>query len=399
MSEGSVYLDNASTTAVDPLVLEAMLPFLRERFGNASSAHRSGQEARAAVEQAREHVASLFDAEPGEIVFTSGGTEADTWAISSAFASRSDPARTRILTSFAEHQAVLKTCERLGMHGAAPVFLPVDRTGAVRMDLLEAGMGEDVALVSLMHVNNETGALTDVARCASTAHRYGALFHTDTVQSAGKSGLSARTMDFDLASASGHKIHGPKGVGALYIRNGLRIEPLLHGGAQERGRRGGTENVSGIVGFGEAARLAVHHREECGRRWTALRDALIDRLHESFPGIVINGSGAACQANIVSISFPYAEFRIDGQALPLRLDLEGVAVSSGSACTAGSIEPSHVMRAIGHDEETSRASLRFSFGRYTTADDVERGVEALIRAVYGAAAPEADASHSRRAIP
>ena len=372
-----LYLDNASTTPLDPAVFEAMLPFLREEYGNPSSIHRFGRRARVAVEEAREHVAALFDADLSEIVFTSGGTEADNAALHAAWRIAGTKGRSRVLSSQAEHQAVLRSIEHLGRDGAESVFVPVTARASVHVDAAIDSMDETLALAAFMHVNNETGGINPIARLSEAAKERGAMFHTDAVQSAGKLPLSSKAIPYDFAAASAHKLHGPKGIGALFVRRGIDFAPFIAGGAQERGRRGGTESVAVIVGFGAAARLALEQREERLARWSLLRDALLCTIRELHPACVVNGDDADALPSIVSVSFPSQAFPLDGEALVMQLDIEGVAVSSGSACTAGSIEASHVMRAIGHDRATSEATIRFSFGASTSLDDVMKGAAAV----------------------
>lgn len=377
----SAYLDNASTTPLDPAVLEAMLPWLREQFGNPSSIHWRGRVAKVAVEDARAAVAALFDADASEILFTSGGTEADNTALQSALASGPSRGRRTALSSAAEHQAVLRPLEAACGRGISLLFAPLLPSGAADADAASDLINDDTACVSLMHANNETGAITQLATIAERAKARGALFHTDAVQSAGKLLLSCRAVPFDFASASAHKLHGPKGIGALYIRGGTAFTPLLLGGSQERGRRAGTESVALIVGFGEAARMALAQREERAARWQSLRGELIEGIRAFCPAAIVNGEGGEVLPSIVSVSFPYTEYALDGEALLMQLDMAGVAVSSGSACTAGNVEPSHVMRAIGHDEATSQATLRFSFGATTGVQEVRVAVDALRRIV------------------
>lgn len=374
-----IYLDNAATTPLDPEVLDAMLPYLRDVYGNASSVHAAGRRARAALERAREQVAALAGAHPAEVIFTSGGTEADNFAFHIAAAH--DARRTVWLIGAAEHHAVLAPAARHAVMGDTIVHLPVDARGCVRVDAVLASVHPDVVMLSLMHVNNETGAVHDIAAMSRIAHEAGALFHTDAVQSAGKLSIDMHGMDLDMITISAHKMHGPKGVGALLVRRGLEVEPLLVGGAQERGRRGGTESVAQIVGFGAAAEKALRARDERCEQWQLLRGSFLEVLRQTHPAIVVNGDGGMVQPGILSISFPFDQFGIDGEALLMRMDLDGIAVSSGSACTAGSVEPSHVMRAIGHEDATARATLRVSFGAQTTEQEVHDAAEVLVRHV------------------
>jgi cysteine desulfurase len=393
--EEMLYLDNASTTRMAPEVLDAMLPFMTGRYGNASSIHGPGREARVAVETAREQVALLFDAEPSEIVFTSGGTEADVWAIRGG---AHYGKRNGIVTAPSEHHAVLNTVAAMRNEGAPVIVLPGTSDGAVDIEALAAAVAANAALVSIMHVNNETGAVNPIEVVAALAKERGALFHCDAVQSAGKLDVSSKNIPFDFAVASSHKLHGPKGIGALFVRRGIEIAPMHTGGAQERGRRGGTENVPAIVGFGVAAEHAMRRKEESVARWSAMRGAGAAQLRAALPGIVIHG-GQAGAPHILSCSFPWEMFRLDGQALLMNLDLSGLAVSSGSACTAGSPEPSHVIRAMGYDEHTAAATVRMSYGCFTTRKDAERGVELLIDTVRRMRQRQAEAPEARIATP
>jgi cysteine desulfurase len=369
----AIYLDSAATTALDPRVLEAMLPYLGERFGNPSSVHGKGREAKVALELAREHVAALIGGHPAEIIFTSGGTEADNFALRIAL---EDVQGRHIVTSSVEHEAILKPLQWYHDHGYEVTFLPPGPDGTVAFADVERAVREDTVLISLMHANNETGSLHPIDEIAGLANERGILFHTDAVQSAGKIPVDARTIPFAFASLSAHKIHGPKGIGALYARTGREISPFIRGGAQERGRRGGTENTAAAVGFGEAARLALSERDERMQRWRDLGALFRDEALARFPHALINTAEDAVPT-IMSVSFPYTVYGMDGEALLLNMDLDGVAVSSGSACTAGSIEPSHVMLAIGHDLETAKSTLRFSFGKDTTRDELMTSFDTL----------------------
>lgn len=374
-----IYLDNAATTPLDPEVLELMLPYLRDVYGNPSSVHAEGRRARAAVERARMQVAALAGAHASEVIFTSGGTEADNFAFHIAAAH--DIRRTLWLVGAGEHHAVLAPAARRVVMSDTVLHLPVDSNGCVAIDTVRAAMHADVAMLSLMHVNNETGAVHDIAGMSRIAHEAGALFHTDAVQSAGKLHIDMQAMELDMLSLSAHKMHGPKGIGALLVRRGIEVEPLLVGGAQERGRRGGTESVAQIVGFGAAAEKALRARDERRERWLLLRGSFLDLVRGEHPAVVVNGDGTEVQPGILSISFPFDYFGVDGEALLMRMDLDGIALSSGSACTAGSVEPSHVMRAIGHDDATARATLRVSFGAQTTEQEVLEAARTLVRHV------------------
>ncbi|HTY60567.1 MAG TPA: cysteine desulfurase family protein [Bacteroidota bacterium] len=368
-----IYLDHTATTPLDPRVMEAMRPCFSGTFGNASSIHSYGREAREVLERARAIVARSIGAEPGEVIFTSGGTESDNLAITGVASALGD--RNGIVTASTEHHAVLEPCRYLEQKGHRVTFLPVDSGGRVDLDALRGAVGERTALVSVMHANNETGTIADIAAMAEIARNAGALFHTDAVQSAGKIPVDVRRLGVDLMTLSAHKMYGPKGIGALFLRRGVPLDPLVRGGGQERGRRPGTENVPLAVGFAEAFSLALSSMEEESARLRVLRDALEERLRVLFPGIIVNGGTALRLPHVLNISFGRPAYPLEGDMLVMNMDLEGVAVTSGSACTSGSLEPSHVIRAMGRDEETAKATLRFSFGRGNTMEDVEEVAE------------------------
>ncbi len=395
MEKHSLYLDNASTTALDPRVLEAMMPWLGAHFGNPSSVHGFGRSARVVVERAREHVAALLGAHPAEIIFTSGGTESDNAAIHSALAS-SGPDKPHVITSPAEHQAVLQVLNNRSDCGLS--FLEIDSAAVPRFEALRKELRSDTNLIALMHANNETGGLLDLDDLSGMLGEFKGLLFSDMVQSAGKMGVDIHSTRVDLASLSAHKIHGPQGIGALYVRRGIEFESFMHGGSQERGRRGGTENVAGIVGFGEAARLAIDEQAGRTQHWRLLRMRLLEILLNGLPGIFVNG-GENVLPNIVSVTLPYSRYPVDGAMLLMNLDLHGCALSAGSACTAGSVEPSHVMRAIGHSEADARSSLRFSFGAFTTIEMVDEAAELFVRLVQDMAVRSSERSHSRSAMP
>jgi len=374
-----VYLDHNATTPLASAVRETMLPFLADEFGNASSIHSFGQRARAAVEQARAQVAGLIGAHEKEIVFTSGGTEADNMAIqgvvaaSPALGGASDRARKHVITSQIEHHAVLNTCQALEAEGVAVTYLPVGSAGVVNPEDVRAALTPDTVLITIMHANNELGTVQPIAEIARIAREHHIPFHTDAVQSVGKLAIDVGALGVDLLALSAHKIYGPKGVGALYLRRGTRLRPLLFGGHHERDRRPGTENVAGIVGLGAAAELARAHLEEEARRISALRDELEARILAHVPACAVNGDRARRVPNTTNIHFDYVE----GEALVIALDLKGVACSTGAACSSGAVEPSHVLTAIGLPPERGRASLRFSLGRGTTREDIEYAAEIL----------------------
>lgn len=381
------YLDHAATTPLREEVLDAVLPFLREHHGNASSLHGPGRRARVAVEAARTRVADVLRCEPGEVVFTSGGTESDNAALRGVLTGDAlrQTARAGLVTSAAEHEAVLRTADALRDEGHPVTVLPPDPSGAVHPDAVADALTAETGLVSVMWVNNEVGTVSAVAEIAQRAHASGALFHTDAVQAAGLLPLDVGPLGVDLMSLSGHKIGGPKGVGVLYIRSGTPFAPLVRGGAQERGRRGGTENVAAIVGFAEALALAAQEREASAVRLMRLRRRLAEAARQSFGDRVqIHtplGDGEAAP-HVLSLSFlPSRSGPVDGEMLLLGLDLEGVHASAGSACTSGALEPSHVLLAMGVPRETAGATVRFSLGRTTTEADVDAASDALRRVI------------------
>ena len=382
-----VYLDHNATTAVEPEVLDAMLPYLSGEFGNAASIHTFGQKARAAVETAREQVAALLGARPQEIVFTSGGTEADNHAIFGVVAAlvswpvirSANPVAIahlkHIITSSIEHEAVLNTCQALEKQGVAVTYLLVDRNGLISPTAVRRAIRKETVLITVMHANNELGtvqALAEIGRIAEEADVY---FHTDAVQSAGKLPIEVNALRLDLLSLSGHKFYAPKGIGALYIRGGTRLQQLLYGGHHQRGFRPGTENVAGIVGMGKAAELAG--KAEDAARISALRDRLERGLLSRVPHTRANGASAPRTPNTTNIMFP----GIEGEALVIALDLKGLACSTGAACSSGTVEPSHVLTAIGLSPEEARASLRFSLGRHTTAAEIDLALQIVPAAV------------------
>lgn len=360
-----VYVDNNATTPVAPEVREAMLPYLTTWYGNPSSPHAFGEHARRAVEGARGQVADLLGAEPGEILFTSGGTEADNAAILSAL--ENDYRRRRIVTTAVEHPAVLSLAKVLQQRGFHIEYVKVDSRGRLDVQHFRELVTDETAVVSVMWANNETGNLYPVTEIAAIAHERGALFHTDAVQAVGKVPLRLRDHAIDFLSLSGHKLHAPKGVGALYVRSGLRFSPFIIGGHQERGLRAGTENVPGIVALGCAAGLAAAHLGTEQTRVAALRDDLERRVLASCPDAIVNGDPAHRLPNTTNISFKY----IEGESILMLLNQFGVCASSGSACTSGSLEPSHVLRAMGVPQIAIHGSIRFSLSRFNTPADIE----------------------------
>ncbi len=365
-----IYLDHTATTPLDARVLEAMLPYLESTFGNASSVHAAGREARNALERARGVIAAAVGAAPGEIVFTSGGTESDNLAIRGTWRAARKHGRTALVTDAAEHHAVLDTCLALREEGAEVKVVGVDGEGTVTPAAVAATLAGPAALVSVMHANNEVGTVNPVREIADAAHAAGALMHTDAVQSFGKIPVRVAGLGVDLLALSAHKLYGPKGIGALYIRRGTELEPLMSGGGQERGRRPGTENVALAVGFARAVELALDTMDEESRRLQALRNGLEEALRSRYPFLLVNGSGATRLPHILNVSLDSSRAPVEGEMLVPNLDLEGVAVTSGSACTSGSLQPSHVLLAMGRDAATARATVRFSFGRGNTREDV-----------------------------
>jgi cysteine desulfurase len=360
-----IYADNNATTQVDPAVFEEMRPFFTERYGNPSSVHGFGSDVGRDVDRARERLAAAIGAEhPSEIVFTSCGTESDNTAIRSALASRSG--RDRIVTTRVEHPAVLTLVRRLERDGFKLTLLGVDKQGRLSLDELKSTMGDDVAVVSIMAANNETGTLFPVEEAGHIAHEHGALFHTDAVQAVGKVPLDLDAGAIDMLSLSGHKLHAPKGIGALYVKRGRRFRPFMLGGHQERGRRGGTHNVPGIVGLGKAAELAAAHMKEERTRVRALRDRLEAGLLK-IEANRVNGDAESRLPGTTNISFK----GVEGEAMLMHLDQNGICASSGSACTSGSLEPSHVLRAMGVPFNYAHGSIRFSLGRFNTEEDVD----------------------------
>ncbi len=368
-----IYLDHSATTPIRPEVLEAMLPFLREHHGNAGSLHRFGRDCRRAVETAREQVAALINAEPCEILFTSGGTESDNLAIC-GIVEASDRKAMRLVTTAVEHHAVLHACESLARANLVDLQVAgVDRDGLVDPDAVEVLLNDDTFLVSVMHANNETGVVQPIHRIGSLCQERGIPFHSDTIQSVGKLLLDVRKLPLDLAVISGHKLHGPKGIGALFVRSGTGIEPQAVGGAQERGRRAGTENVAGIVGLGRACELLRGELQGVSKRMEGLRDRLQEGVLAAVPGAAINGSTAHRLSNILNVAFD----GLDGERVMYALDQEGVAVSTGSACTAGSLDPSHVLLAMGQSHECASSAIRFSLGGDNTGEEIDRVISLL----------------------
>ncbi len=371
-----IYLDHAATTPMAPEVLEAMLPFFSDLYGNASSIYGLGARARQAVFEARTQVGALIGAAPEEIYFTSGGTEADNWAIKAVAETCADRGR-HIITTKIEHPAILQTCRWLEQKGYEITYLDVDRDGLVHVEDVESALRPDTILISIMFANNEIGTIEPIAEIGSLAHRHRVLFHTDAVQAFGQIPIDVKDMQIDLLSASAHKVNGPKGVGCLYIRNGVKIRPFLHGGHQERSRRAGTENVAGIAGFGAAARRAAGIISEKQKCETSLRDYLIQRLESEVPWCRLNGHRSRRLPGNVNFSFSF----IEGESLLIRLDMAGICASSGSACTSGSLDPSHVLLALGLSHEEAHGSLRLTLSETNTIEELDTVVETVKKAV------------------
>lgn len=367
-----IYLDNSATTPLDEHVLQDMMPFLTSEYGNPSSIYSLGQSAKAAVEKARSQVANALNAEPAEIFFTGCGTEADNWAIKgAAFANRKKG--THIISSQIEHHAVLHTLEYLEKQGFEITYLPVDADGKISLDVLEKSIREDTILITIMTANNEVGTIEPVKEIGELARRHGVLFHTDAVQAIGSIPIDVKDMNIDLLSLSAHKFNGPKGVGALYVRKGVRIDTFLHGGAQERSRRAGTENTAGVVGLGSAIEQATANLREKAERISALRDYLIDEVLRRIPYTKLNGHRTDRLPGNANFSFQF----IEGESLLLHLDLKGICASSGSACTSGSLDPSHVLLALGLPHEIAHGSLRLSIGKQNTKEEIDYVLEVL----------------------
>jgi len=372
-----VYFDYNATTPLAPDVTEAVVRATRDVFGNASSVHHFGQQAKAAMDDARSAVAALLNADPSEVVFTSGGTEADNFAIRGAADAVEPTGRRHLIASAIEHEAVLNTLRSLARRGWRTTLLPVDHTGIVSAERLREAMTDDTAVVSVMHANNEIGTIQPIAALAAIAHEHGALMHTDAVQSVGKIPVDVRALGVDLLSLSAHKFNGPKGAGVLWIKRGTRMQPIVTGGKHERNRRAGTENVPAIAGLGVAAQIAAGKLSSEGARVAALRDRLEAGILLAVPGTAVNGAVDARVPNTTNISFE----RVEAESLLIALDLEGIAVSTGSACSSGTLEPSHVLKAMGLATHRTQNSLRFSLGMFSTQEEVDRVVEILPRLV------------------
>lgn len=371
-----IYLDNAATTKVNEKVLESMMPYFSEIYCNPSAAYSFATKGRIAIEEARNHAAKLIGASDMEIYFTSGGSESDNWAIKAVAESFSDKGK-HIITTKIEHHAVLHTCEYLERHGFDITYLNVDSDGKVRLDELKKSIREDTILISVMTANNEIGTIQPVAEIGKIAHEKGILFHTDAVQAYGHIPINVDEMNIDLLSASGHKFNGPKGVGIMYIRKGVKIRSFIHGGSQERGRRAGTYNVPGIAGLGTAAKLAMENMAKRTEKEKELRDYFIDRISAEIPYAVLNGHREDRLPNNINFCFRFVE----GESVLIMLDQAGICASSGSACTSGAIDPSHVLRAIGLSDEMAHESLRLTLSYENTKEEIDTVVGELKRIV------------------
>ena len=367
-----VYLDNAATTALSPKVLEQMMPYLTTIYGNPSSPHSFGQEARKGVDHARDQVAKALNALPEEIIFTGCGTESDNtvlFGVAERYAKKGN----HIITTNVEHHAILHTCEALEKRGVEVTYLPVDENGMVTAEQVANAITDKTILVSIMFANNEVGTIMPIAEIGKVCRERGVLFHTDAVQAVGHVPIDVKAMNIDMLSLSAHKFHGPKGVGALYMKKGIRLPSYVMGGAQERNRRAGTENVAGIVGLGAAIALATQTLEESAARMTKLRDKLIAGIAQRIPEVKLNGHPTMRLPNNVNYSIKY----IEGESILLMLDMNGIAASSGSACTSGSLDPSHVLLALGLPHEIAHGSVRLTLGDDTTEEDVDYVIEVL----------------------
>lgn len=367
-----IYFDNAATTAVRPEVFEKMKKYFCDDFGNPSSIYKIARENKNSTENAREQIAKILNADKNEIYFTAGGSEADNWAIKCIAESYGNKGK-HIITLSIEHHAVLHTCQYLESKGYDVTYLPVDEYGIVDIDKLKSAIRDDTILITIMAANNEIGSIQPIEEIGKIAHEKGIIFHTDAVQAIGHIPIDVKKMNIDLLSLSGHKLYGPKGIGALYIKKGIKINPLIHGGAQERNRRAGTENVPGIVGLGEALRLMNEDMTEELKHLTYLRDKLIDGILKNIPYSRLNGHREKRLPGNVNISFEFVE----GESILLMLDMKGICASSGSACTSGSLDPSHVLLAIGLPHEKAHGSLRLTLGRNNTEEEVDYIIKEL----------------------
>lgn len=367
-----IYLDNAATTKTDEEVVKEMLPYFTENYGNASSVYEFGSKSKLAVTKAREKIAEVLNAKPEEIYFTAGGSESDNWALKATAEAYRNKGK-HIITSKIEHHAILHTCQYLEKEGYEVTYLDVDERGFIDLAELEKAIRPDTILISIMFANNEIGTIEPVERIGEIAKEHGILFHTDAVQAFGQVPIDVDKLHIDMLSASGHKLNGPKGIGFLYIRKGIKMGSFIHGGAQERKRRAGTENIPGIVGLGKAVEIAVETMEERAKKESELRDYLIERVLKEVPYSRLNGPRDNRLPNNVSFCFQF----IEGESLLIMLDMKGICASSGSACTSGSLDPSHVLLAIGLPHEIAHGSLRLTLGKENTKEDMDATIDAI----------------------
>ena len=372
----TIYLDNSATTKTDDEVLKAMLPYFSENYGNPSSIYKIGRENKKAIEEAREKVAKVLNCEPSEIYFTAGGSESDNTAIRGIAYSYKNKGN-HIITSKIEHPAVLETCKQLEKEGFEVTYVGVDENGIIKLDELESAIKPTTTLITVMFANNEIGTIQPVKEIGEIARKNNIAFHTDAVQAVGTEKIDVKEMNIDSLSLSAHKFYGPKGVGALYVRKGIKFDKFINGGHQERNKRAGTENVAGIVGLGKAIELAYENLEEHNKKIKELRDYYVEQVKEKIPYIKINGDMEKRLVGNSNISFRF----IEGEGLLLNLDLKGICASSGSACTSGSLDPSHVLLAIGLPHEIAHGSLRVSIGKYNTKEEIDYTVESLVEIV------------------
>lgn len=367
-----IYLDNAATTKTDEEVVKEMLPYFTENYGNASSVYEFGSKSKLAISKAREVIAEVLNAKTEEVYFTAGGSESDNWALKAVAEAYREKGK-HIITSKIEHHAILHTCQYLEREGYEVTYLDVDERGVIDLEQLKKAIRPDTILISIMFANNEIGTIEPVEKIGEIAREHGVLFHTDAVQAFGQIPIDVEKLHIDMLSASGHKLNGPKGIGFLYIRKGIKMGSFIHGGAQERKRRAGTENIPGIVGLGKAVELAVSTMEEREKRESELRDYLIERVLKEVPYSRLNGPRENRLPNNVSFCFQF----IEGESLLIMLDMKGICASSGSACTSGSLDPSHVLLAIGLPHEIAHGSLRLTLGKETTKEDIDTTIEAI----------------------
>lgn len=372
MEKKIIYLDNAATTKTKPEVVEAMLPYFTEKFGNPSSVYGFASQNKEAVTEAREQIAKALNTSAQDIYFTAGGSEADNWALKAAMEAYKDKGN-HLITTKIEHHAILHTCEYLEKNGCEVTYVDVDENGVVNLDQLEKAIRPTTVLISVMYANNEIGTIQPIKEIGQIAKAHGVLFHTDAVQAFGQLPIDVQAENIDMLSASGHKLNGPKGIGFLYIKKGLKLRSLIHGGGQERKRRAGTENVPGIVGFGKAVELAAAGMEDKIRKETELRDYMIERVLKEIPYVRLNGHRTLRLPNNANFSFQFVE----GESLLIMLDMKGICASSGSACTSGSLDPSHVLLAIGLPHEIAHGSLRLTLSEETTKEEIDFTIDQL----------------------